>query len=91
MAADARVIDYVRHTSRQFIFSASIPPIQLRRPLTAAALPARHPERVEALQDNARYMRKCLDERKFKDGTRNGECVPIIRSTPTRSYVLTAA
>jgi 8-amino-7-oxononanoate synthase len=78
MAADARVIDYVRHTSRPFIFSASIPPSNCAAALTALRYLRAHPERVEALQDNARYMRKCLDERKIKMRPSNGECVPII-------------
>lgn len=78
MAADARVADYVRHNSRPFIFSASIPPANAAAALAALRHLRAHPELVETLQGNALYMRKCLNDRNIRMRPSNGECVPII-------------
>lgn len=78
MAASARVVDYVRHSSRPFIFSASIPPANAAAALAALRQLESHPELVTRLQDNARYLRKLLGERQIKMRPSNGECVPII-------------
>ena len=78
MAANARVADYVRHNSRPFIFSASIPPANAAAALAALRHLRAHPELVETLQGNALYMRKCLRDRNIKMRPSNGDCVPII-------------
>ena len=78
MAAPARVADYVRHTSRPFIFSASIPPASCAAALTALRILEAHPELPELLQGKARYMRDRLDERHIRMRPSNGGCVPIV-------------
>ena len=78
MAASARVADYVRHTSRPFIFSASIPPANCAAALAALRHLRAHPELVETLQGNALYMRKRLTEQSIKMRPSNGDIIPII-------------
>ncbi len=78
MAASARVVDYVRHSSRPFMFSASIPPANCAAALEALHQLEAHPELVTTLQDNALYMRKRLDDLKIKMRPSNGNIVPII-------------
>lgn len=78
MAASARVADYVRHVSRPFIFSASIPPANCAAALAALRQLRAHPELVETLQSNARYMRTLLREREIKMRPSNGDRIPII-------------
>ena len=78
MAASARVVDYVRHTSRPFIFSASIPPANCAAALAALRHLRAHPELVETLQGNALYMRKRLTEQSIKMRPSNGDIIPII-------------
>ena len=60
MAADKRVIEYVKHTSRPYIFSASITPASVASALAALQILEREPERVKALRDISDYMRKGL-------------------------------
>ena len=78
MAASARVADYVRHTSRPFIFSASIPPANCAAALAALRHLRAHPELVETLQGNALYMRRRLTEQNIKMRPSNGDIIPII-------------
>ena len=78
MAASARVADYVRHTSRPLIFSASIPPANCAAALAALRHLRAHPELVETLQGNALYMRKRLTEQSIKMRPSNGDIIPII-------------
>lgn len=58
MAAKAEVVDYVRHASRPFIFSASIPPSSCAVALAALRHLNAHPEIVTRLSDLSDYARK---------------------------------
>ena len=78
MAASSRVADFVRHSSRPFIFSASIPPANTAAALAALRELEAHPELVTTLQENAKYMRGLLYERNIKMRPSNGDCIPII-------------
>ena len=62
MAAKRGVIEYVRHTSRPFIFSASMTPASVACAMKALEILEREPERVKALADISAYMRKKLKE-----------------------------
>lgn len=78
MASGARVADYVRHSSRPFIFSASITPASCASALAALRHLEANPQLVDTLQGNARFMREALNARNIKMRPSNGECVPII-------------
>lgn len=66
MAANERVANYVRHNSRPFIFSASIPPANVECARKALEIIKREPERVQNLQDNGAYVREGLTKRGVK-------------------------
>lgn len=66
MATSERVANYVRHNSRPFIFSASIPPANVACARKALEIMKNHPERVVALQDNGKYVREGLTKRGIK-------------------------
>ena len=57
MAASARVADYVRHSSRPFIFSASNTPASCATALTALRKLEAHPEMVDRLRSLSQYAR----------------------------------
>lgn len=71
MAASADVVHYVRHNSRPFIFSASIPPSNAAAALEAVRILKSEPERVDMLKRAADYMRRRLKEESIEiiDGT----------------------
>ena len=57
MAADKLVVDYVRHTSRPFMFSASLPPANAASALAALRYLISHPELPEQLRNISNYTR----------------------------------
>jgi len=61
MVADEEVVDYVKHKSRPFIFSAAITPANAFTALKALRILADEPERPKKLIENAEYMRKLLE------------------------------
>ena len=78
MAASSRVVDYVKHTSRPFIFSASITPASCASALTALRILKEHPELPETLQSRALFMREKLREHNIRTKESNGDRIPII-------------
>ncbi len=78
MASSERVADYVRHASRPFIFSASIPPANAAAALASLRILEAHPELPEQLQQKSVYMRERLTERNIKIRPSNGTRIPII-------------
>ena len=78
MAASSRVVDYVKHSSRPFIFSASITPANCASALAALRILKEHPELPETLQSRALFMRRKLNEFNIRIRETNGERIPII-------------
>lgn len=60
MASSKRVVEYVKHTSRPYIFAASITPASAGSSLMALRILKREPERVQHLLDISAYMRQGL-------------------------------
>lgn len=60
IAGDAKVIDFIRCTSRPYIFAASVPPAQIAVATAALQYLKAHPELPERLLSIANYMRKKL-------------------------------
>ena len=63
LAGSEKVVDYVRHHSRPFIFSASIPPPNAAVALAALRHLEAHPELPERLRALSEYARKGLADR----------------------------
>ncbi len=77
MAADEYVIDYVRHNSRPFIFSASITPASCATALAALRYLEAHPEIVDHLSSISRYFREGLKSRGIKIRESETPIIPI--------------
>jgi 8-amino-7-oxononanoate synthase len=60
------VAEFIRHTSRPFIFSASITPASLAATLESLRIIKSEPERISKLSEVADYMRTLLRERGIK-------------------------
>ena len=76
MAASAECVDYVRHNSRPFIFSASMTPASCACALAALKVLESDPSLPDKLMHIADYMREKLREKGVK--IREGKSTPII-------------
>ena len=90
IAADADTINYLRHTCRTYIFSASNTPAA-----TAAALEALHilqqePERIEKLWDVTRYALKRFREEGFEIGETESPIIPLYIHDVEKTFVAVA-
>ncbi len=63
MTGDHKIVDYVRHNSRPFIFSASMTPANCATALAALRHLRKHPEIVKKLSDISSYARKGMIDR----------------------------
>ncbi|MBE0700246.1 MAG: aminotransferase class I/II-fold pyridoxal phosphate-dependent enzyme [Acholeplasmataceae bacterium] len=85
VAAEKDVVDYIRHNSRPYIFSAAIPASNTAAALAALRILKREPERVKALHDIADYMREGLKARGLKIKDSKTPIIPIFTYMPLRT------
>jgi 7-keto-8-aminopelargonate synthetase and related enzymes len=78
MAAKQDVIDFVKHASRPFIFSASIPPSNAAAAIAALDIIEKEPERIKALRDISIYMREGFKKLGIPIYIANSEITPIV-------------
>jgi 8-amino-7-oxononanoate synthase len=89
IVASKKIINYIRHKARPFIFSASIPPANAAAALEALRILKSEPERVEKLQQVAEHMRARLKAANIPFGSSNTAIIPIMTYTERRTLVLT--
>ena len=82
LVADATVVDFVRHNSRPFIFSASITPASAAIALASLRHIEAHPELVKRLGELSAYMRKGLKARGIPIIEAETPIIPIYTYTP---------
>ena len=78
IASDAKVINYVKHFSREFIFSASIPPSATAAALAALDIIETEPERRINLWKNARRMQSEFKRLGFDTRHSETPIVPVL-------------
>ena len=89
IASDSSVINYLRHNSRSYIFSASNTPAA-----TAAAREALHilksePERIQHLWDVTNYSLKCFRELGFEIGHTSTPIIPLYDRDMDKTFMVT--
>ena len=87
MAAEKDVVEYIRHNSRPYIFSAALPPANTAAALAALRILRREPERVKALADIAEYMRQGLKAHGLKIRDSITPIIPIFTYMPLRTML----
>ncbi len=87
MAGKREVVDFVRHSSRPFIFAASIPPASCATALAALRCLKAKPELVTRLKNLASYMRKNLSDRGVKIIEADTPIIPIYTYTVENTLV----
>ena len=87
VAGDYRVIDYVRHASRPFIFCASIPPASCATALEALHILEETPELPKRLMALAAHMRKGLKARGIAIRESITPIIPIYTYENERTFI----
>ncbi len=88
MAASEKVIGYVKHHSRPFIFSASIPPANAAAALAALRILKREPQRVAALSSAADHMRDGIRKSGIPFHETKTPIIPILTHDDTRTFLI---
>ncbi len=78
LAADESVIHYLKHNSRQFIFTASLPPANTAGVLAALEVMQQEPERRPALWQNAKRLQDGFRSLGFDIGPTQTPIVPVL-------------
>jgi 7-keto-8-aminopelargonate synthetase-like enzyme len=89
IAAEQPVIDYIKHKSRPFIFSASIPPGNAAAALEAVRILKAEPERQRALIDISNYMRGRLKDAGIPIIEGETAIIPVFTYDMNRTFLIT--
>jgi 8-amino-7-oxononanoate synthase len=89
IAAKEEVIHYVKHHSRPFIFSASIPPSNAAAAMESLNILEQEPERLQKLWDNAKYMRTGFEKMGLSIGATETPIIPIIIGEDYETFITT--
>jgi 8-amino-7-oxononanoate synthase len=78
IVGDKEVINYIKHTGRAFLFSASLPASNVMAAMAALDIMEKEPEIIEKLWDNYRFMIKGFQELGFNTGHTQTPIIPVI-------------
>jgi 8-amino-7-oxononanoate synthase len=86
-ASSRKVIDYIKHKSRPFIFSASITPASVACALKALEIIKKEPERMVNLKNISNYMRSLLKGYGIKIIEAETPIIPILTYTDDNTFL----
>lgn len=89
MATSEDVVHYVKHCSRPFIFSASIPPANAAAALEAINILEAEPQRVTSLKSNADFMREGFKKLDIPIGNSQTPIIPVMTWENERTFIIT--
>jgi 8-amino-7-oxononanoate synthase len=89
VAANEDVIHYIKHHSRPFIFSASIPPANAAAAMEALNILEREPERIKKLWVNSKFMKDGLEALGLPVGKSKTPIIPIVVGEDFKAFALT--
>ncbi|NDV59737.1 aminotransferase class I/II-fold pyridoxal phosphate-dependent enzyme [Bacteroides sp. 519] len=89
IAADESIINYLRHTSRSYIFSASATPAAVAAARTALHIMQNEPERLQQLWDNTNYSLKCFRDLGFEIGNTATPIIPLYVRDMEKTFMVT--
>jgi 7-keto-8-aminopelargonate synthetase and related enzymes len=89
IAAKEEVIHYVKHASRPFIFSASIPPACAGAAMEALRILETEPDRIKKLWDNAEFMKQGFIKLGLTVGPTETPIIPVMTYDDLRTFEIT--
>jgi 8-amino-7-oxononanoate synthase len=88
VAGEDKIIDYIKHTARSLIFSASMPPANAAAVMKSLEIIESEPERIHRIQDIAEKMINGFKEMGFNIGTAETPIVPLIIGSNEKTFLL---
>lgn len=89
IASDFDTINWLRHTSRTYIFSASNSPAATAAALEALQILQKEPERIEHLWDVTNYALKRFREEGFEIGDTESPIIPLYVHDVDKTFLVT--
>jgi len=87
VAGDADVMQWVQHTARSNLFSASIPPSQVAAAMAALEIMECEPERIERLWAVTKKMREGYKSMGFNTGPSETPVIPIMIGDENKTFI----
>lgn len=89
IAGDKDTINYLRHTCRTYIFSASNTPAATAAAMEALHIIRKEPERIEHLWDVTKYALKRFREEGFEIGDTESPIIPLYVRDVDKTFLVT--
>lgn len=89
IAADESIINYLRHNSRSYIFSASNTPAATAAARAALQIMKNEPERIEHLWEMTNYALKCFRDLGFEIGHTSTPIIPLYVRDMDKTFTVT--
>ena len=86
VVGDQTTINYIKHTARAMIFSASLPPALVAAASAALDVVDENPELLERLRKNTRKMLDGYKALGFDTGTSETPIIPVIIGDTVKTY-----
>ena len=90
IASDKETINYLRHTCRPYIFSASATPSATAAAREALRIIKTEPERIEKLWKVTKYALKSFREEGFEIGETESPIIPLYVRDVDKTFLVTA-
>ena len=90
IAGDSDTINYLRHSCRTYIFSASNPPAATAAAQKALDILKAEPERIERLWDVTNYALRRFKEEGFEIGDTESPIIPLYIRDVEKTFLITA-
>ena len=88
IAADKKVVEYLKHHARSLMFSASISPAATASALAALKVLKNEPERLEKLWQNTNYTLEAFKDAGFDVGPTESPIIPIYVRDNEKTFLM---
>ncbi len=86
IASTEDVVTYLKHVSREFIFSASLPPAVVAGSIAAIKVIRKEPHLLKVLWRNIEYIKKGLKKLGYDTGNSESAVIPVLIRDEIKTY-----
>ncbi|MBU1062249.1 MAG: aminotransferase class I/II-fold pyridoxal phosphate-dependent enzyme [Candidatus Omnitrophica bacterium] len=86
IASTEKLVTYLKHVSREFIFSTSLPPAIVAGNIAAIKVIRKEPHLIRQLWRNIRYMKEELEDLGYDTGNSESAIIPVLIWNEIKTY-----